>query len=714
MALTVLSVAYPLARVGPGAVGGAEQVVSRLDAALVAAGHRSIVVAREGSRVRGELVPTPVPEGGLTEEVCRGVRAAHAGIVREVLARERVDVVHMHGVDFCEYLPPPGAPTLVTLHLPPEWYPRWAFDLERPLTFLHCVSLAQQGRCPEGARLLPVIENGVEVKGGCGYRRREFAAALGRVCPEKNFHAAVDAAAEAGAPLILAGRVYPFPDHERYFAEVLRPRLTRERRFIGAVGPRARVRLLSSARCVLIPSLAPETSSLVAMEALACGTPVVAYRSGALPEIVEHGATGFLVDGPGAMAAAIGEVRRIDPGVCRAEARRRFGLSRMTGRYLEVYGALAGAARVGARRGAPERRQVRLEEVSRLEGLEALRGEWDGLWRRTPQATPMHRPQWLLPWWRHIGRAGRGELRVLAARDGGDAMVGLFPLYLYRQPGTRERALFPLGIATTDYLDPLLAPGWEAAAWQAALERLQGERERWDVLEWPQLRGGSPLGCRDLPGGWRGVYEAGEPCPVRPLPRTVEELWATLPGNVAQNLRYYRRRAERAGRVEFETAGAGTIEAVLAELARLHRARWESRGERGVLAAPGVARAQEETALGLAEQGLLRMCALKVGGRTAAVLYGMSDGRQGGTVYLYLMGMDPAAAAYSPGTLLIGHAMEEAVREGAGTFDFLRGRERYKYHWGATDTPVCRLVLRHGGAGFGSGPGERDRADARA
>jgi glycosyltransferase involved in cell wall biosynthesis len=94
----------------------------------------------------------------------------------------------------------------------------------------------------------------------------------------------------------------------------------------------------------LVPSLAPETSSLVAMEALACGTPVIAFPAGALAEIVEHGRTGFLVRDIGEMAAAIGRSEAIDPETCRAAARTRFSRDRMVEAYVARYRALAARA----------------------------------------------------------------------------------------------------------------------------------------------------------------------------------------------------------------------------------------------------------------------------------------------------------------------------------------------------------------------------------
>jgi glycosyltransferase involved in cell wall biosynthesis len=343
VSLTVLSVAYPFAPVGPDAVGGAEQVLAQLDAAQVAAGHRSIVVASAGSKVAGTLVATHAPPAPFTDDQRQRTWDAYRRTIEQVLARERVDLVHMHGIDFHAYLPAPGeVPVLVTLHLPPSWYPAEVFGAYRSDVHLHCVSRTQQRACPPGALLLPPIANGVPVQAlQSRCRKRAFALALGRICPEKNQHAALDAGRLAGVPVLLAGQVFPYEAHERYFRAEVVPRLDGQRRFMGPLTFARKRRLLTAARCVLLPTLAPETSSLVAMEALACGTPVVAFASGALPEIVQHGETGFLVHDAVEMADAIAACDAIDPQLCRAVARERFGADRMARRYFDAYEQLA-------------------------------------------------------------------------------------------------------------------------------------------------------------------------------------------------------------------------------------------------------------------------------------------------------------------------------------------------------------------------------------
>lgn len=338
MSLTILNVAYPLAPVSFDATGGAEQVVAQLDAALVAAGHRSLVIACEGSQVRGTLLPTRAVTGVLDATAQAAARERHREAIEAALEQETIDVVHLHGVDFADYLPSPGVPVLVTLHLPPRWYPDHAFSVSRPETYFHCVSENQVGECPPDTRLLPAIPNGVPVDElACDVDKGDFVLSLGRICPEKGFHLALDAAERAGVPMIMAGQVYDYPAHQDYFRDHILPRLDARRRFIGPVGFVLKRDLLSRARALLVPSLASETSSLVAMEALACGTPVIASSAGALPEIVEHGRTGFIADGVEAIAKAINTIDHIDPENCRAAARERFPVARTNALYLERY-----------------------------------------------------------------------------------------------------------------------------------------------------------------------------------------------------------------------------------------------------------------------------------------------------------------------------------------------------------------------------------------
>jgi hypothetical protein len=337
MKLTVLSVAYPLATVGIDAVGGAEQILSQLDYSLTLAGHHSIVVAAEGSRVVGTLVPVSCPSGPLDKHTLAAAQERHRRAILAALERWPVDLVHLHGIDFHAYLPPPGVPVLVTLHMPVAWYAPDVLQPTRPKTWLHCVSKWQHASCPQTPALLEPIENGVGIAEPAPHAKRRFALTLSRICPEKGIHIAIDAARRVDIPLLIAGAVFDYADHRNYFEHEIKPRLDRWRRFIGPVGPARKRRLLAAARCLVVSSLMPETSSLAAREALAVGTPVVAFGKGALAETIEYGRTGFLVWNEIELAQAMLDAAKLDPQACRARARERFSLARMISEYFSVY-----------------------------------------------------------------------------------------------------------------------------------------------------------------------------------------------------------------------------------------------------------------------------------------------------------------------------------------------------------------------------------------
>lgn len=339
--VTVLSVGYAFAPVTADPPGGSEQILATLDRALTGAGHRSIVVAQEGSVVTGELHTTPAPHGRIEEPMWAVSHAIMRERIAAVIERDKPDLIHLHGLDFGHYLPSADVPVLVTLHLPLDWYaPAWLRPA-RPRTFLQPVSADQAARADADVALIAPVANGIDTDRFRPGPKGGRALVLGRVTVEKGFHDALDAAHAAAAPLDVAGVIFPYAEHEHYFASELAPRLDAERRYVGPVAGEAKAALLRAARCVLVASTAAETSSLVAMEALASGTPVIAYRAGALPDIVEDGVTGWLVDDVAGMADAIRRIDAIDPAACRAAALARFSQTRMIEDYMQLYRQLA-------------------------------------------------------------------------------------------------------------------------------------------------------------------------------------------------------------------------------------------------------------------------------------------------------------------------------------------------------------------------------------
>jgi len=309
-----------------------------------------------------------------------------------------------------------------------------------------------------------------------------------------------------------------------------------------------------------------------------------------------------------------------------------------------------------------------MQLVTTTEALESIIPQWEALWRRAPGATPFQSPQWLLPWWKHFGVGG--ELAVVCSAE------SLAPLYILRDEDSGESLGMFLGTGISDYLDVLTTEG-DATPLIAKVGEITCQM--WDLQ---QLRPSSTVLTAALPAGWSESREEMEPCPVLSIENAGDELAGLLSTHARKKLRYYRRLAAREASITYENATHENLDDLLTALYALHAARWQQRGLPGVLADDETQSFHREVARGFLSAGALRMYAMRINERIAAVFYGFAHQ---GTVYYYLSGYDPALDHLSLGSLLVAHAVESAVREGATTFDFLRGAEEYKYSWGATD-----------------------------
>jgi CelD/BcsL family acetyltransferase involved in cellulose biosynthesis len=191
-----------------------------------------------------------------------------------------------------------------------------------------------------------------------------------------------------------------------------------------------------------------------------------------------------------------------------------------------------------------------------------------------------------------------------------------------------------------------------------------------------------------------------EPNPVLPLPITLAELETTLSTHCKRKLRYYWKRSERLGAMTVEQATPETWEKHLDALFRLHEMRWQQKGEGGVLP-PNVQAAHRESVPALLEIGACALYSVLLNGEIVGVFYGLQDPALprpnrtwGRRLYCYIGGWNPNYAEIAPASVLIGHALEQAVKNGLTHCDFLRGAESYKYVWGATDTHTMTRVLR--------------------
>lgn len=283
----ILYIAYPLLTVSPESAGGAEQMLWTLDHEMASRGFSTTVAASAGSKVSGELFVTGAP-CKIPDDFERRNLEHQERIIELVRSRTHqgrgFDLIHDKSGSFWPRAAEIDVPVLATLHLPRSFYSRRLFENIPQNVSFACVSESQ---ARSFADLSPaVVSNGILLNSfKPNFGPRNGLLWLGRICEEKAPHLALEIAAQANEPITLAGQVYPFSYHQQYFEREIKPCLERMPNAVFKPSPSAeeKRRLLRKAKAVLVTSLVDETSSLVAMEAAASGTPVIAFRRGALP-----------------------------------------------------------------------------------------------------------------------------------------------------------------------------------------------------------------------------------------------------------------------------------------------------------------------------------------------------------------------------------------------------------------------------------------------
>jgi glycosyltransferase involved in cell wall biosynthesis len=332
--------------VPPFAYGATERIVSYLTEELVRQQHDVTLYASADSVTRARLVP--VCERGLWRDSEVWDTLTHHVRQLALVARDAdgFDIVHFHGdplhFALADTLP---CRTLTTLHgrlLPVDHGPLFR---QFPSAALVSISNSQRKPLPSANwqrtvyHGLPVGEFDFEPTSG------SYLLFLGRMMPEKRPDLAIEIARLANMPLKVAAKVHP--GEREYFRHQLEPLLQRSRSFVdylGEVGGHTRKQVLAQARALLFPIEWDEPFGLTLIEAMACGTPVIAFRRGAIPEIVEHGVNGFIVDNASEAVQAVARIDEIDRAACRRSFEQRFNATRMADDYVQTYEAMLAAS----------------------------------------------------------------------------------------------------------------------------------------------------------------------------------------------------------------------------------------------------------------------------------------------------------------------------------------------------------------------------------
>ncbi|MFN3521587.1 MAG: glycosyltransferase family 4 protein [Phenylobacterium sp.] len=328
--------------VPPRLYGGTERVVAHLTDALISLGHQVTLFASAEARTSAALAPVRDQAIRLDPAPLKSDLAAHLSMLHEVRRRAAdFDVIHFH-TDLIQFplFEHIAGRTLTTLHGRldlkdlPEVYRRWR---DFPL-----VSISHEQRRPlPFANWMATVHHGVRADlFAPSAAPRGYLAFLGRISPEKRPDRAIRIAQRIGMPLKIAAKVDKVD--EAYFREEIAPMLqdAPQVEFIGEIGDAEKSSFLGGAEALLFPIAWPEPFGLVMIEAMACGAPVVAFNCGSVPEVVEPGVTGFIVEDEEQAAAAVQAARRLDRREIRRRFETRFSATAMAGRYLALYDQL--------------------------------------------------------------------------------------------------------------------------------------------------------------------------------------------------------------------------------------------------------------------------------------------------------------------------------------------------------------------------------------
>jgi glycosyltransferase involved in cell wall biosynthesis len=330
--------------VPPKLYGGTERVISWLTEELVGLGHEVTLFASGDSVTSAQLEPM-WPTALRLDGSVRDPNALHMSMIEQVCRRAKeFDLLHFH-LDYYPFsvMSRQSTPFLTTLHGRldlPEHQPVFSTFSTIPVV---SISNAQRRPAPN-AHWIGTVNHGMPVD----LLRPvpadpSYLAFLGRISPEKRVDRAIHIAERCGLPLKIAAKV-DVVDHD-YFEEMIRPLLAKPHvQFLGEISDAQKSDFLSRAVALIVPIDWPEPFGLVMIEALACGTPVIAFNRGAAPELIEDGVTGFVVEDETSAVGALRHVSRLSRTVVRQRFEERFAARRMAKEYLELYRDLLGGA----------------------------------------------------------------------------------------------------------------------------------------------------------------------------------------------------------------------------------------------------------------------------------------------------------------------------------------------------------------------------------
>jgi len=340
--LRIALVAPPQEAVPPAGYGGTERVIFELARELTSRGHEVTLFASGDSKVPCELIPT-VPRALRPANQMESEQAYMISTVLDVVKQaDRFDIVHSHLEWFSTlFTPLVTVPVAMTFHGRLD-YPFAEHLLEYVPRGLVAISAAQKAPHDDLPGWAGVVHNGLNLtRSPFSEKRSDDLCFVGRISPEKGAAEAIEVARRAGRKLRIAAKKGVTPRDVEYYERVFQPAMKEaDVEFLGELPGAERDELFAESYATIMPGSWPEPFGLVAIESLACGTPVIARHVGALPEIIRDGVDGFFGDDPAAMAFQLGRVEELDRRAVRESVLSRFSAKRMADGYERIYTGL--------------------------------------------------------------------------------------------------------------------------------------------------------------------------------------------------------------------------------------------------------------------------------------------------------------------------------------------------------------------------------------
>jgi CelD/BcsL family acetyltransferase involved in cellulose biosynthesis len=326
-----------------------------------------------------------------------------------------------------------------------------------------------------------------------------------------------------------------------------------------------------------------------------------------------------------------------------------------------------------------------IEEVDEM-GLFEITPEWLTLCSTLNGISPFQYPSWQIPWWRNFGN---GILKAVTIKKN-DLLLGIGLFFITLLSNGSKKLSF-VGSGISDYLDIIAMHHYKKEVTNAIIDYLADIRSEWDFCVFAELPEQSCIGTANYPDVFDVATSICSICSYLNVQNT-NNLKLVIPKKLRKNLNHAYRELRKIGELQLVCSTSANYNEFLDELFKLHKARWESKGQSGVLQGDTIRNFHKESLSGLLQTGNGRIYLLEHCGKAIGVYYVLINDEY---AYAYLGGLDPSMDKFSPGSLALSLVIEDCMVKGTRVFDFLRGDEPYKALWRPCYKNNYKKIISH-------------------